>query len=275
MTTIDLAGLCDLHIHTSPDTRPRYADDLVTTSEAADAGMRAILIKSHWTLTADRAAIAEKSVGGRIRVFGGLALNASVGWLNPRAVEVALQMGAKQVWMPTLDLAGPGRLRPYEPMIVDEDGEIRQEVYQILDLVRGADAILGTGHLPVAETRQLVRLAKERGVSKVLVTHPDASFIDMPVTTQKEICGDGVFFERCYNGLAPEDKGSVSVAELASRIREVGVESTVLSSDYGQAEHPAPTEGLRLFLGELADQGFSRDELHRMAGENPAHLLGL
>ena len=275
MAPIDLTGLSDLHIHTSPDIRPRHADDVDTAREAADAGMRAILCKSHWTLTADRAAIAEKSVGGRLRVFGGLALNASVGWLNPRAVEVALQMGARQIWMPTLDLAGPGGHRLDAPVIVDRDGKVRAEVNEILDLVRQADAILGTGHLAVHETVQIVALALERGLRKILVTHPDASFIDMPVATQRELRGEGVYFERCYNGLAPEDGGSVTVAELASRIREVGVESTVLSSDYGQAEHPAPTAGLHRFLVELMGQGFSWDALQRMAGENPAHLLGI
>ena len=147
--------------------------------------MRAILIKSHWTLTADRAAIAEKVVGG-IRVFGGLALNTTVGWLNPRAVEVALQMGAAQIWMPTLDLAGPGGYRRPGPIILHKDGTVRPEVFEILDLIRDADAILGSGHLAVSETIKLVLLARERGVRKILVTHPEAHFIEMPIAVQQE-----------------------------------------------------------------------------------------
>jgi hypothetical protein len=274
MESFDLHGLIDLHVHTAPDIRPRVFDDLDAVRAAAQAGMRAVLIKSHWTLTADRATIAEKAVGG-ISVRGGLALNSTVGWLNPRAVEVALAMGAAQIWMPTLDLA-TGRARRREPMLYDSEGRIRSEIHEILDLVRGADAILGTGHLPVAETVALVRLARERGLRKVLITHPEASFIGMDVATQQELCGQGVYYERCYNDATPlGGEPGVSLEEIARQIRAVGVESTVLSTDYGQVGHAAPTEGLRSYLAGLAQCGFSAAELCHMAGENPAYLLGL
>jgi len=274
MEAVDLTGLVDVHIHTAPDIRARYADDLDTARAAAAAGMHAILIKNHWTLTADRAAIAERAVGG-VRVFGGLALNGSVGWLNPRAVEVALQMGAAQIWMPTLDLAGPGGYRLAQPVIHDKDGRVREQVHEILDLIMEADAILGTGHLPVSETVALVRLARERGVRKILVTHPEAPFIAMGVSTQIELRGDGLFFERCYNGSARNEGDGRGLERIAAEIRAVGVESTVLSSDYGQAEHPAPTEGLREYLARLSALGFASAELQCMAGSNPALLLGI
>ncbi len=63
-----------MHIHSAPDIQPRYGDDIEIARQAERAGMRAILLKSHVTLTADRAAIAAKVVG-RLRVFGGLVLN--------------------------------------------------------------------------------------------------------------------------------------------------------------------------------------------------------
>ncbi|MBN1402365.1 MAG: hypothetical protein JXA74_16105 [Anaerolineae bacterium] len=272
MDPIDLTDVVDLHIHTSPDIRPRYADDLQVTREAAAAGMGAILIKSHWTLTADRAVIAERAVGG-IRVVGGLALNSTVGWLNPRAVEVALQMGAAQIWMPTLDLAGPGQTRWSGPIVVDAEDAIRPEVYDILELVRDADAILGTGHLPEPETLALVRLARQRGLEKVLVTHPDAAFLQLSLAAQRELAAQGAFFERCYNGFGPGEEGSLE--HLAAVMREIGIESTVLSTDYGQAEHPAPVEGFRRYLAGLAALGFGAGELQRMAVTNPSGLLGM
>ena len=274
MDSIDLTGLVDLHVHTSPDIRARYGDDLQIAREAAEAGMRGVLIKSHWTLTADRAAIAEKVVPG-ISVRGGLALNSTVGWLNPRAVELALQLGARQIWMPTFDVARPGGWRLDEPVLYDAEGRIRSELYQVLDLVREADVILGTGHLPVAEILALVRLARERGLRKILVTHPEATFIGMSVAAQEEIRGEGVYYERCYNDVRPLDGEGMSLEELAAQIRQVGMESTVLSTDYGQAEHPAPSQGLRECLAGLLETGFSWPELQRMAGETPAYLMGV
>src|SRR5262245_32349398 len=88
-TEFDLRGVIDMHLHCAPDVEPRLADDIQTTRAAAEAGMRAIVFKSHVTQTADRATIAERVVGN-IRVFGGLTLNYPVGGLNPAAVELAL-----------------------------------------------------------------------------------------------------------------------------------------------------------------------------------------
>src|SRR5688500_18689373 len=98
---IDLTGAIDLHLHSAPDVRPRKLDDLAVARAAAARGIRAILLKSHVTLTADRAYLVEQVVPG-IRVFGGLALNHAVGGINPVAVETALRMGAAEIWMPTL-----------------------------------------------------------------------------------------------------------------------------------------------------------------------------
>jgi hypothetical protein len=273
---IDLTGLIDLHIHTAPDVVPRFADDLESARAAAEAGMRAVLLKSHVTLVADRAALAEKQVGG-LRVFGGLALNAPVGGLNPAAVEVAVKMGAKQIWMPTRGTANEQRRqgKPGGLTIFTDDGRIRSTVYDILDLVREADVILGTGHLSVEETVALVRLAQERGLRKIVVTHPEAPFIRMPIATQAELAGERVFFERCYVFTMPSTGATVSVADIAAQIRSVGPDSTVLSTDFGQAANPSPVDGMRAYLAGLAAHGFGPGDIRLMAGETPARLLGL
>jgi hypothetical protein len=144
----DLTDLIDIHIHTAPDVQEQYADDVDTVREAKEAGMAAVLIKSHTTSTADRAAVAEKVVGG-IRVFGGLALNETVGGLNPASVEAALKMGAKQIWMPTRSAAQARKENEHLGgiYILTDDGRVRPEVHAILELIREADAILGTGHI--------------------------------------------------------------------------------------------------------------------------------
>ena len=81
MEKLNLEGVIDLHVHTAPDVRPRYMDDIEFTHAASRAGMSAVLLKSHHTLTSDRARLAEKHVSG-IHVFGGLVLNDAVGGLK-------------------------------------------------------------------------------------------------------------------------------------------------------------------------------------------------
>jgi hypothetical protein len=273
---LDLSGTIDVHVHTAPDLLPRTVDDVGLARAAAAAGMAAVLLKSHHTLTADRAAVAEGVVAG-VRVFGGLALNEAVGGLNPAAVEAALAMGAREIWMPTRD-AAHGRAQQGQAdgiSILDPEGALRPVVGEILALIRDAGAILGTGHLSTGEITVLVRRARGMGLRKILITHPECRLSWMEVETQRALAADGVFFERCYLNALPGGDAEVSVAEMAAHIRAVGVASTVLSTDLGRAGAPAPVEGMRAYLGALAAEGFTGDELHLMAGENPAYLLGL
>ena len=269
----DLTGLVDLHVHASPDAVPRCVDDVEAARAAGKAGMRALMLKSHLTCTADRAEIAERVVHGEVRVLGGLALNYAVGGLNPAAVEAALALGARQVWMPTRDAARSGSPRD-GLSILDLEGQVRAEVHALLELVAEADGILGSGHLPLHETAILARLAWQKGVRKVLITHPASGSVLMPLDLQLELAAGGAFLERCYLPLVLR-ASEWSVAALAAEIRAVGVASTVLSTDLGRAGLPTPVDGFAAYLAQLAAEGFSTAELRRMAGQNPAALLDL
>ncbi len=265
---MDLTGLIDLHIHTAPDVRPRSVDDIEAARQAAEAGMAGILIKSHVTCTADRAAIAEKVVGGRIRVYGGLALDEEVGGLNPTAVQAAITLGAVEIWMPTFSARGPGERGL---AIWDERLRLLPAVESILRLIADNRVILGTGHLSVPEIVTLVEAARVAGVTKILVTHPDSRIVRMPVETQRELAALGAMFERCFVGT--KEASGLSVHDVAGIIRQVGVESTLLSTDFGQASNPPPVQGFQEYLDGLQAEGFSEAELRRMAADNPAELL--
>jgi hypothetical protein len=102
MSGTDLDGVIDLHVHAGPDVRPRKMSGLELARAARAAGMRGFLFKNHHAPTAISAGVLREAVPG-LAVFGGVALNRSVGGLNPEAVEAALRMGAAAVWLPTLD----------------------------------------------------------------------------------------------------------------------------------------------------------------------------
>lgn len=273
---VDLTGLIDMHIHTAPDVRPRLLDDLEAARQAADAGMRAVVFKSHVTCTADRAAIAQKVVP-EVHVFGSVTLNDAVGGLNPAAVEAALDLGARVVWMPTISAynhivkhgGAPSGVR-----LLTEDDQLQPVLSDIFDLVKQHDAILATGHVSMQEIAALVRAALAAGVRKVVVTHPEVPWVDMPADIQVELRDLGAIFERCYVSSMPAG-GDVSCARIVSDIRQVGVESTVVATDFGLAALPAPVEGMRAYIAALLAEGFSERDIQWMAGENPARLLGL
>ena len=83
---VSLAGVIDFHAHAGPDSRPRSLNDLEVARLAREAGFRGIVLKNHFTMTADRAALAMAQVDG-LEIFGGVALNRSVGGINPEAVR--------------------------------------------------------------------------------------------------------------------------------------------------------------------------------------------
>lgn len=269
---MDLNGAIDLHVHCAPDTRPRKMTAHELLNAARGAGMRGLLLKNHDTPTTAMAAVLAGSTPG-FEVFGGLVLNEATGGFNPSAVDTAIRMGAKQIWMPThcaaqecafRGKAGTG-LRAY-----DDFGFV-PVIAEIIKLVAEAGIILGSGHLAPNETQELIALARDFGCRKFLVTHPEIDFVRMPVAMQKELAQPGVYFERCYarKGFALDWDG------LAASIRAVGVESTVLATDLGQPENPDPVSGFWEMKRRFAERGFREAELRRMMCENPARLLGL
>ena len=53
----------------------------------------------------------------------------------------------------------------------------------------------------------------------------------------------------------------VSTADYAKAIRAVGVEHFLLASDLGQYLNPIPTDGMKAFLLELREAGFSDKDI--------------
>lgn len=280
-----LEAAIDTHIHSAPDTVPRAQDDIDLARTAAAAGMRAIVLKSHHFCTADRAILAEKSAG--ITVLGGLVLNAtSCGGINPEAVRVTLQIGGRVVWLPTVSAVNhldyvrrsgvSAHVRSLTQSevsvdVLDRRGRVSSALESVLKLIAEYDAVLATGHISVQETRLVVTRALELGVKRILVTHPEAPLIAMPIELQRELAAEGILFERCY--LSVMD--GMSPADLLATIRAVGVKSTVLATDFGQAAMSLPTDAFRTYYDELGKVGMTDDEWQVMACENARGLLGI
>jgi hypothetical protein len=84
----------------------------------------------------------------------------------------------------------------------------------------------------------------------------------------------GVLFERCLI-TTTIGGGNVQLQALAARIRRIGVDSTILATDFGQPENLEPPEGMAAYISGLQTLGFGKREIDRMSRENPAELLGL
>jgi len=267
----DLAGVFDTHVHTAPDVRPRKVTAYELCSAAVEAGMAGVMLKCHHASTAMVAGALRQAFPG-LRVMGSIVLNRAVGGLNVEAVDAAIRMGIQEVWLPTLD-AENERVYRGQPgtglEVLDERGAVRPELMEILELMAAAEVILGTGHLSAAEIEVVVAAARERGVRRIFVTHPESNFQRLPVEFQLRIRGEGLYFERCF----VREGFSASWEVMAAGIRTVGVESTIFATDLGQVESPHPLDGLREGRQRLRDLGFGESELRRMTIENAKEAL--
>ncbi len=98
-----LVGAVDPHCHSGPAAMPRILDHHEELLDAAAARFRAVLYKDHFYPGMAHAIILEKlfpELG--VNLFSGVALNNASGGINPHAVDHAIKLGGKIVWMPTL-----------------------------------------------------------------------------------------------------------------------------------------------------------------------------
>ena len=271
---ISLEGVVDLHFHTGPDSRPRSVDDIEASRLAAEAGMRAILLKNHFTMTADRAAIAMGQVDG-LEIFGGLVLNRAVGGINPEAVrQMAAFSGGrgKVVWLPTFDseyaATSSGGAGPYVSIL--EDGEPLPAVLEVFELLAEHDLTLAMGHSAPGEVLRLIPEAKRLGVPRILVTHV---FSQGATREQmRQMADEDAIME--IDWLAVYNGGR-TIEDYVGAIRDLGAEAFFMSSDLGQQGNPVHADGLRAYIRAMLDAGITEAEIDTMIRRNPARLLGM
>lgn len=271
-----LRGAIDIHVHADPDPyAARRLDARATAARAREAGMAGIVLKSHEYPTQPLAWALDREFEG-IAVHGGVALDWGVGGLNPDAVEIALRIGGRVVWMPTFDARHwrgwrPGACNSAREgiAVLDADGALDPVCHDILDLIAAHDAVLASGHLSPDETAALLGAALERGV-RCVITH--ASFWT-PLELQRGIAARGGYVEQCAIAVAGAD-GEAAWPDLLRQVREVGPERVILSSDHGQAANPEPAAALGRFAERFLDAGLGEAEVGRMLRANPAALLG-
>ena len=272
-----LQGIIDLHVHCAPDSGPRSIDALEIARVARRHHMRALLFKNHYTHTASLAYLVSQAVPG-IESYGGIALNRTVGGVNPAAVEhMARTTGGlgRVVWMPTFDSEHYHRTVQPNPnhVPVSRNGELLPEVQDVLALIAKLNLALATGHSSPAESLLLISEAKRAGVGRSLVTHPMLPQVGMSIETQKEAARLGAFLE--YPAAIALPSGDLSVENYAAAIREVGPENVIVTSDLGQPLNPIHTDGLIWFLDQLRAHGFTEAEIDGMTKRNPARYLAL
>ncbi|WP_127503845.1 DUF6282 family protein [Actinoplanes solisilvae] len=290
-----VAGAYDTHVHVAPDVMERRIDDLDLARRCLEVGLAGFVLKSHYVTTAERAAVVRKAVPG-VDALGAITLNGSMGGMNPAAVEIAARLGARVVWMPTVDSRNqrtstaadlPGAkpamwgalqadlhaqgIVPDVVEVLDKSGAVTSKLRQVLRVIARHDLVLATGHLASYEIVAVVEAAKTEGVRRIVVTHPEFTSQRLSVEDQQRLAALGALLERCFT---TPYTGKVSWEDLFANIRAVGPAHSILSSDLGQPFNPPVEDGLALFADRLLAAGFTEDEIHTMAVVNSRQVAG-
>jgi Family of unknown function (DUF6282) len=289
-----LEGAVDLHVHPAPAPMPRRMDGAEAARLAGEAGFDAIVVKSHHHSTVmDVLALEQAGVDhGDAKLFGGVALNGPVGGINPKAVDLALKMGGRIVWFPTIGSENHIRhhaehpnlkfpklsvhLAPEEPIeVLNGNGGVIDDVYKILDSIKEHDAILASGHMAPRQITAVFEAAREVGVQRMLVNHPNF-VIEATFDEARHWVELGSYIE---HSLCMYDEESTfhnwDIETLVEWIEAVGPEHSTLGSDLGQTNNPLPTDAFRKIIGRLSERGMSDDAIRTMVARNPAELLGV
>ena len=176
MDAIDrlLQGSIDMHAHFGPHPTESLCNALQGAQMAREAGMRAIVLKSHEYCTASLAYIVGQAVPN-IAVFGGICLNYEAGGLNPEIVETSAKLGTKIIWMPTISSKYQIKEKTYRKdgiSILDGKGKLLPVVEEILNIAKQYEMVVATGHVSVEEAFVLVDNAREKGIWRLVATHP-------------------------------------------------------------------------------------------------------
>ena len=279
-----LSGSIDMHLHIGPDEMPTRVDAVEAAEQAADAEMKAIVLKNHSYPTTPVAVTAQDFVP-EVKIFGSVCLDYEIGGLNVGTLERQAQFGAKVVWMPTfsstnsrakmrelgLQLEGDGF------SILDEKGKLVLEINPILELIKQYDMVLASGHISPEEIFAVVEEAKRKNIEKIVITHPsDGEFMEKTLSIEeiKRLAGMGAFIEQTLVTLLPTEFHH-DPGERVEMIQTIGVEHCIMSTDLGQYWNPPPAEGMRFFMAILLRNGLNEKDIEVMAKDNPAKLLGL
>ena len=291
-----LRGFIDLHLHAVPSVADREVDaaDMALT-DAAEYGYRAFVVKDHLFPTMMPARIAERHIAkGGLHVFGGIVLNNSVGLFNLKAVDVACEMGAKFICLPTVSAAnhieehrksgghfpGAGKSSAVGEVgatCLDVGGDLVPGCRAIIDYVAAHPGpILMTGHGNLAEVDAIVHYAAEKGVKKIYVNHP-YYLINADIGRMVKWVELGAYIE--FNACLIVPESTIYATDfkiVAAMLENLPAERLVIVSDLGQKGNIRPAAGvLRLIEMLMHTGGVTEDHINLMGKRNPAKLLEL
>jgi len=288
-----LVGAIDLHHHGYPeisfDVRTR-TEDVEELRLSQQAGMAAVVLKSHMWPTVGRAYLLNKMDLG-IQVIPSITLNTICGGFDPIAVESAALQGAKVVFMPTWSAANDieqggfsrlmkGYIKAVGGLSADRGlrvrgpgGHVLPEVKECLAVAAQYGMVVCTAHLSPDESIALATCAKDFGIQEVVFSHPDSRSVGASREQIRDMAQLDALCEFCVLGSLPGFQ-RISPQAIIEIVEEISPERAIITTDYFMDWNPPGAEMLRMMMGSLLEFGMPFGHITKMVRTNPERLLG-
>jgi len=284
--------MIDSHVHVFPDVDERVYDVTELVDRAKAAGFGGLVLKSSQTETAGLASLYTSE---ELPLWGGLVLNKPCGGLNPAAVDSMFRTHVGEVrglgrivWLPTrhsdfhIASIAPQEAPGVKLWIDDDPSKPRPELIEIFDQIAEHDAVLATGHANPLHLPAIVKLAKSRGVERIIITHVDQGPSVVSPEAQKELSDEGCFIEHCFVGLylGPNAlserlraRTPATMEGIIAGVKATGASHAVFSTDAGAIDFPEPVAAMQKYLSLLGEYGIDDGDIERGSEANVLSLL--
>ncbi len=302
---VDGKGIIDMHVHVGPEFIKRRYSAATLADEARREGI-GVVMKNHFQPTTAWVSMVREP-DDEVPLIGAVALNLGCGGIDIHGIRSALSgwktvttdphpdAGRFVVWMPTvcaeshLDLFGrrdmdlvwgvdekyTTTIAPGDGLrIVDGNGDLIPGLDRALDLIVERDLVLASGHMAGGDAKRLVARAHDRGVRRIVLTHPLWQATELTPDEVRELYVEyGAYTELCYSNLKMHGIDDFSIDDYMEVIEAVGPGGVILSSDVGQTFTPAIGDSAREFRDLLRQAGVSEDDHTLMSVVNPNRVL--
>ncbi len=282
-------GAIDMHIHFWPYPHIKSAgwDQIEIGKRACEAGMKAIVFKPHTIPTSATTFFVQRIINKYAQdiekkptqIFGGITLNYTVGGLNPDAVQICAKSSGKVVWLPTHDSAHHRRVIGETGGIelLTENGEVVPQLKEIFKIIAENNMILDPCHASTKERFKIIKEAKEAGVKRIIITHPNWNVTKATIKQQLEMAKMGAYIGLfVYTSVPNFNNPNCDPLEMIEIIKQVGPENIVVATDLGGGIiNVPPVEGMKLLIRILLTCEIKKKDIEIMIKKNSSYLLGL
>ena len=286
MSDIGEIGFLDIHYHSNPDLYHRRYTALEAGQFYRESG-GGVVLKSHLGSTACAAHIAQAN---GYPVWGSVVLNDIAGGISYKSVLRALANSKPDegmrllVHFPTITgrahqsrLERQGVYPKYQtdlcqPLTVsDEQGYLRQSVWDIIKMAKDFPITLSTGHANQAEVFELVNACLKIGVDRLLLNQPANPMTGLSYTDLKQLTQEPLVWieQTALTYLL----GYQSFGDFQNVIKHLP--QVIYSSDLGQTSQMMVAEWCQRTTHWFDRMNLSKRRRNEVCHKNPIKLLSL